>query len=317
MKTVWLLTAVAGMAAALLSTRVNWGRSLDGVPPGIPPSSSIATPVQQDGKRSGLDSDEVEERDPADRAKAKQPGHALTGLVTACRAAIRAPVAGRVTKVAVREEQVVRAGEQLVQIDDTEMRLELLRQKARAESLQEDIREARSHLEVAKNDLERTERLFRTRAVAEQSVIASRHLVDARNARLSSVEGQARAEECNLKLIDYRLRNYQVLAPFSGLVTEVVRQPDTYAQQGEILLHIESLRKEVKIQLPMMAAVELDQLKFSLFHDSQWIRLPVTRVRASSNADGSRTIILALAPDMGLISGQMVQVQAVRKEAQP
>ncbi len=240
----------------------------------------------------------------------------LTGLVTVQRVPVRAQVSGLLTEVVVREGQAVLAGELLARLNETQVRLEIQRQTVRIEVARQQVEEAKLNLAILNDELQRTETLTSGGFASGQTLIRTRLLAEAQSARLAALREQGRAEQLQMAVLEYRLRNHQVSAPYAGVAVEFQRQLGTYILEGEIVLYVEAHGKEIIVQLPREAVAQPERFEFSLSNDSRWSQLPVARIRHSINLDGSRTILLTVPPGVSLTKGQFVQVQVKGGEAQ-
>jgi membrane fusion protein, multidrug efflux system len=186
-------------------------------------------------------------------------------------------VAGMVQQVFVRDNQFVRRGELLVELDAGDYRIQVLRAEAgvgqaenetsgeviKAGGADAAVNVARVRLAQAERDLQRAEELFRQDIVARDQVdtlssakqTAAHLLQEAEETRrqarasagLESSRGtQAKIQERRAQLAEARnqLAYTRIVAPFDGYVTRKAVEPGANVQAGQTLLTLVS-RSEV------------------------------------------------------------------------
>jgi membrane fusion protein (multidrug efflux system) len=137
---------------------------------------------------------------------------------------ISAQVAGRVDKLAVNDNQWVKAGELLVQLDDREYR-------AQAEQAAAEARAAEVAAQNAAIDARRAEQLFARQLIARQALDAA--VTTARMRAADAEAARKRSAEANLKLSYTR-----ITAPEAGRVTRRSVEEGAYLQVGQMLMSL-------------------------------------------------------------------------------
>lgn len=117
---------------------------------------------------------------------------------------IRPQASGQVTAILFREGQLVRAGQQLAQIDDRPVQAALAQARATLD-------QGRAQLANSRVDLGRFQTLLRQDSIAEQQVTSQQALVRQQAALVAANEAAVRAAEVNVAFT-------RVLAPVSGRV---------------------------------------------------------------------------------------------------
>ncbi len=234
----------------------------------------------------------------------------LPGLIVAAdRAAIRAAVSGIVDEFPVGRGDSVETGQPLAGINDGEVVAEADRQKAFAAAVACRVHEARAKLEMAQNDHRLKLKLAERRAVAPAEVTKAELCVKQATAALAALMQEAAVEEQQKEIVRQRLLKYRMTAPFAGHVTEILRHRDQYVGQGEIVMWVESHEKHLKLHVPAELVGALDRLRFSVAGPQQSTDLTVHSVDAHYNPDGSRTVLLDVGADAGLLAGQMIETE--------
>jgi HlyD family secretion protein len=141
------------------------------------------------------------------------------------KATVSAKITGKVTEVLVDEGMVVKEGQVLARLDDSDAR-----RRYEAIRAERDVaRAAIQELEVNVADAERT--LRRTRELREQGVASVQDLdtataaVDALRAKLRVARTSLGAAEAQLAVSAQDLENYTVKAPFAGIAVSKDAQP--------------------------------------------------------------------------------------------
>jgi membrane fusion protein (multidrug efflux system) len=137
---------------------------------------------------------------------------------------ISAQVAGLVIRVAVTDNQWVKEGDLLVQLDDRELRAQLDQAEASA-------RAAEVAAENAASDARRAEELFRRQLIARQALEAA-----VATARAKAAEAEAaRKRVAELAL---QVSYTRIVAPEAGRVTRRTVEEGMYVQVGQALMSI-------------------------------------------------------------------------------
>ncbi|MFV1981447.1 MAG: efflux RND transporter periplasmic adaptor subunit [Rhodothermia bacterium] len=233
----------------------------------------------------------------------------VPGLVVAARRiAVRVPVSGILGSLTVDEGDSVKMGQIVAKIDDTEIDAECKCQEATVAATKNLVQEAQSRFDLARYQLDIRQRLFARRAVSEMALRENEFRVTSTTTKLEAMKNQVIAEEHQLAMLRRKKEKHRVIAPFVGMVTELLQYPNQYVREGDLILWVESYEKQLKLHLPYELAEHPDQVAFSLATDGRQIRKKVCRLKPEYNPDGSRTVFLELPADRGLLPGQILQV---------
>ena len=149
----------------------------------------------------------------------------ISGTVSSPRVAQLSPeMAGLVNQVLVDAGDRVRAGAVLVKLDRTLAELALEAAEAATEQAREELSDARRRLKDARS-------LVKSRGIAETEIRARESEVraDAATLRLRVAE-QRREEE--------RLRRYEILAPFAGVISRKLTEVGEWVTPGDEVLEL-------------------------------------------------------------------------------
>ena len=156
------------------------------------------------------------------------PGSVLdaSGYVTARRqATVSAKVTGKVIEVLIEEGQIVKEGDVLARLDDTEARAQLSLNQSQLALARSQVAEIEAMLAQAERDYVRQGELLRRQLVSEQSLDAALAQRDMLRARRGSTGEQIMVAQESVDVAKVQLDNTVVRAPFAGVVIAKSAQP--------------------------------------------------------------------------------------------
>ncbi|MBP5974410.1 HlyD family secretion protein [Brasilonema sp. CT11] len=162
----------------------------------------------------------------------------LSGRIEGYETDVSAKTGGRIAKVAVREGDIVKPGQLLVQIDDSELRAQLQGAQAKVRSAQESLRRSRQQLPILEAELEQAN--LTTQQVKQESqgkVWEAEKSVAATRAQL--VQAQA-----NLKLAQVKQQRYKNLFTQGAVSAQTQDEYDTTAQTAQA--NVDAARQQVQ-----------------------------------------------------------------------
>jgi len=158
--------------------------------------------------------------------------------------------AGIIEKILVREGEKVRRGQVLVQLDDTDARLQVERAEAK-------VKEAEISLETDRNTLGRYQKLLESKVVPQQTY-------DDINLKVKLDEARLTLARTELNLARQNLKDHQIISPIEGVVNLKI------ASIGE---HVNVAPKD-----EIMMIVQMDPLELEFYVPENW----VGKIRLSS-----------------------------------
>lgn len=187
------------------------------------------------------------------------------GRIEGTEVRVSAEVPGRVIESRLVEGTRVAAGDLLVRLDDTELRLELARARAEAaavelerQRLSEELRAWRHHRDTAEAELARA-RTLRERGTipqprleqAENAALEARASVTGFEAQLSAIEARREAADTAAALIETRLDKTRILAPIGATLLLGTVEEGEFVQPGRVVAVLVDLgRVELRVFLP-------------------------------------------------------------------
>jgi HlyD family secretion protein len=128
---------------------------------------------------------------------------------------------GKITRVAVEEGQRVVKGQFLMQIDPIQLESLVLQIEAALEAARSNERQTYAQLSKAKNDLERTMKLYEQGWRTDQEVDAAKASYDIAVANHEAAKHQIAQQEANLKSARHNLEEVTIEAAMDGIITRL------------------------------------------------------------------------------------------------
>jgi HlyD family secretion protein len=156
------------------------------------------------------------------------PGAVLnaSGYVTARRrATVSSKVTGKVVDVLIEEGHVVKEGQILAHLDDTQARASLILAEAQLSAAQKSAAEDQARLVQAELTLKRREQLLKENVVGKAELDQAQSDVDSFKARIAYAQQQVIVSESQVSLQKTLLADMVVRAPFSGVAISKDAQP--------------------------------------------------------------------------------------------
>jgi RND family efflux transporter MFP subunit len=174
---------------------------------------------------------------------------------------IRSPINAIIDRVTVDRGAAVRAGELLVVLDDSVDQAALVGAKQRAES-QSELKVAQARVEFAREKFQRREDLRQQHYIAAQDRDESLAELRVAEAELAQAIDNRRLAGSEAQRLAAVVRQRQLRAPFTGVVTDRLQQPGELAFTGEgarpilKLAQTNPLRVEVVLPVAMIGSIK-------------------------------------------------------------
>lgn len=167
-------------------------------------------------------------------------------------------IAGHITKVYVKDNQAIKAGMVVAEIDDTDYRVKLEKAEANYQKVllnqknaQANFNAMQTNISVAKKDLDRYTALYESGAVSKQTLDAAQAKYDSAQANLTQAEeallspndnkvadADLRAVKAELDQAKLNMQYTKVIAPQDGTVSSRRVETGMYVQPGSPLFVI-------------------------------------------------------------------------------
>lgn len=169
-------------------------------------------------------------------------------------------VQGRITKIAVREGDLVRKGDFLLQIDPSIYQATVSRAEAMVASAQSDLVRARANQDQAKRALDRALELQRTNAslITEESVEQAQTSYDVAVANTRASQASVDQARAGLQEAQDNLRKTRIIAPISGRVTRLAVEEGEVAVIGTFSRDVGLLMTIADLSV-ILAKVQVDE----------------------------------------------------------
>ncbi|MFO0746705.1 MAG: efflux RND transporter periplasmic adaptor subunit [Myxococcota bacterium] len=140
---------------------------------------------------------------------------------------IAAEISGRITKVAVTENDLVTKDQVLVEIDTERLRSQLAQAEAQADVARAATREARATLTEARADLARLRAVAPSGGASGREVAAAAANAERAAARVASAEAQAKLADAQVASVQTDLGKAVIVSPIDGIVLTRLVEPGT------------------------------------------------------------------------------------------
>ncbi|MGE0032030.1 MAG: efflux RND transporter periplasmic adaptor subunit [Steroidobacteraceae bacterium] len=226
-----------------------------------------------------------------------------TGYVTARRqATVSAKITGKVRTVLIEEGQVVKEGEILATLDDSETRADVALRQAQVAAARAGLAEIQSALANAERELVRQRELEARKLTSVAALDTARTQAEALRARLASQESQVKVAEEALDVARVQLDNTIVRAPFAGVVTVKAAQPGEMispvsAGGGSIrtgigtIVDMDSLEIQVDVSEAYINRVQAGQPVEAVLNAYPDWRIPAEVIAIVPTADRSKATV--------------------------
>src|SRR6266571_537055 len=215
---------------------------------------------------------------------------------------VSADITGRITRIAVREGDLVKQGQFLIQIDPTIYQANLQQAEATMASSQAAAVQAKANQDQAERSLRRTKELRaqNPNLISQEQLEQAQTAFDVAEANLNAAQHQVDQARAAVQSARDNLRKTTLIAPMTGRVTRLaveegeVAVPSTFSKDIGLLLTVSDLsviQAKVKVDETDVVRVHLsDSVEVSIdaFPDTVFIGR-VTKVSDSSVRDATAT----------------------------
>jgi len=166
--------------------------------------------------------------------------------------------AGVVAAVAVDVDSNVRRGAVLAQLDDRQIAADRSAAEFKAKSLESDLKNWQSEVDVRKTDLHRAEAMREAGINTQEALDHVRYDLAATEFEVERQRGEMQSAQATLKSLDLELEKTKIAAPFDGVVSQRYVRTGQYVNVGERLFQITGASpQEIRFTLPERDATVL------------------------------------------------------------
>jgi len=214
---------------------------------------------------------------------------------------VASDVSGKIMKLSVKEGQIVKSGQFLLQIDPAQAQAAVDRSAAVLASTKAQLAQAQANLEQAQRSYDRTAQMKKTNPtlIADEQVETLRTAVDVNQALVESARHAVDQSVASLNDAKSALSKTTIYAPMSGRVTRLAVEqgetavPGTFNKDAATLLTISDmsvLETRVKVDETDVARIKVgdsSQVEIDAFPDTTFIGR-VTKI-SNSSVQGATT----------------------------
>ncbi|MEM6915755.1 MAG: efflux RND transporter periplasmic adaptor subunit [Verrucomicrobiota bacterium] len=241
----------------------------------------------------------------------------VTGSLRAVeRAEVSTQESGKVEEVLVDVGDRIEKGASLLQMDDRRMKAELNESKSMATAAAARVSERKAEADRAERDLKMKEGLFSQRAVSEREFLDSKREASVAEARFKAAVDEQKAAESALELLEVRLDDLSVEAPFSGVVVERHVDAGEWLAPGDgVVTLISSGMIEAWINVPERFAgrINSEDADLEILVEGSGLRVPALSIRQVADIDAT-TRLFPIVVEIDDLDGKLVPGLSVRAE---
>lgn len=236
-------------------------------------------------------------------------------VVPKMRARIRAEVIERIVELNVQPGDSVKSGQIVGRLDSRPLALQIERQQSRQAALAARVNESKTLVALAEDRADRTALLIQTGAATDAERTQTKLELAAAQFRLKALEHDYQEAVAEAKRMEYLLKDYDLVSPLDGIVTNVVNQRGELVDQAEVILRVSSDDKLLRVHLPPSLVGNLSKMSFEYF-DDHWRAISVFMMSPDQNPDGTHNLLLKVPADHELATGRVIQVRAQSEKAE-
>lgn len=160
-------------------------------------------------------------------------------------------VGGTLTRLNVKVGDVVRQGQLIAKVDQTDYSVQYQQSVANNKSSETQIQSAKSQLVNSKATYQRIEKLYENNSVSISEFEQAKSALELAEASYAAAQAQANASEKQVESAQNQVRYSTLVAPFSGVVTSVMVEENELVNPGSPIATISAVSKpEISIGIP-------------------------------------------------------------------
>ena len=148
---------------------------------------------------------------------------------------------GRISEVKAVEGARVKAGQDLVNLEDKDLKAQEAQAVASLAYAKQNLTVAKISLEKSKDDFDRIEKLFSGGATTKESFDHAQNALDTAQAQYSLAQASVDTAGAQLGVIEAQLLNVRIYSPIDGTVEKITLNPGDLVQPGQTILSVNNL----------------------------------------------------------------------------
>jgi membrane fusion protein, multidrug efflux system len=158
------------------------------------------------------------------------------------RVAVSAKILGRVQKLMVAEGDTVSKDEELVKLDDSDLRAHEAQSQAALDLAQENVTLAKVNLDKAQTDFDRTQSQFKQNVVPKEDFDHAQSELASARARYGIAVAQVTTARAQLAVVQTDMQNTDIKSPMDGIISKRWVLPGDVVQPGEPIFSLNDLK---------------------------------------------------------------------------
>jgi len=168
-------------------------------------------------------------------------------------------ILGKITKLSVDEGDSVKTGQVLVNLDDSDLKAQEEQAKAVLVHSNESVVLAKTNLDKARDDFQRTNALFQSGTTSKEQFDHDKKAFEAAQAQYNISLAQVGVARSQLGVIQTQLKNAVIASPIDGMIAKKWAMPGDVIQAGQPVFSIYDLKN-------IWITADLEETKFASIH---------------------------------------------------
>jgi membrane fusion protein, multidrug efflux system len=168
-------------------------------------------------------------------------------------------ILGKIVKLSVDEGDSVKTGQVLVNLDDSDLKAQEEQAKAVLVHSNESVVLAKTNLDKARDDFQRTNALFQSGTTSKEQFDHDKKAFEAGQAQYNISLAQVGVARSQLGVIQTQLKNTVIASPMDGMIAKKWAMPGDVIQAGQPVFSIYDLKN-------IWITADLEETKFASIH---------------------------------------------------
>lgn len=163
-------------------------------------------------------------------------------FIDANRVSVSTKILGRIDTLTVSEGDTVRAGQVLVQLDDTDLRAQLVQARTALALALENIALSNVSLQKAQMDFRRASAQMNDNVITKEQFDHAQSELESAKARYSISVAQSNSSKAQIGIIETQVRNTVIASPMNGVVSKRWALPGDVVSPGQPVFTVYDLQ---------------------------------------------------------------------------